>query len=261
MASDNEGKLHCVGGSTGRPERCVFCIGRAQLISVDRRVYHSAEALRRSSTTASMHCLCAGAAAEDRRRQTQLLEALPLVLRNTDLRRSSNHVCAMLCASKELWQVIHQECRGQLAVEVQKNPEQYTCWISKHGCLLQQLELGWLDSYGTAVADALRAAAGLPGGLPLESLTSSELNSQVLGALQAGHSSSLTSLCILSNTRHAAREWEECVAAIAGLTSLKSLSLGHSKTATSEKQGLHVLLPSLAGLVQTTNFVSPRPAT
>lgn len=125
----------------------------------------------------------------------QEVAALDVVLQQSDLSHSCSLLCALLGTSKELQPLIHQRCRGQLAVKMH-HPEQGARWISKHGCLLQQLKLGELSSAAgsTAFVSALRAAAATPGGLQIQSFISPTANSMLLKTLSALCSSSLTSL-------------------------------------------------------------------
>jgi hypothetical protein len=121
---------------------------------------------------------------------------------------SANTVCSMLCCSKAMQALMHRHLQGQLVVSVPSGaePAPLAQWISEHGCLLQQLQLGLDHLWGDAaqsiaaaatcgmLAAALHNAAAAPLGLQLQSFSCSYPSAVLLDAMQQTSSSSLTSL-------------------------------------------------------------------
>lgn len=128
---------------------------------------------------------------------------LELVLSSTRSNTDVPTLCRLLCVSRGAERTVHASCAGAVALDIPPRvgtPLQR--WLSRHAVLLRLLDTPQTDASdpshnhaakeaGEAMAVALNAVASLPGGLKLQSLSTSSV--PVLNAA-AAHSSSLTEL-------------------------------------------------------------------
>lgn len=154
-------------------------------------------------------------------------DALYVLLQHCEVWPSGS-LCALLCDSRDLQALIHQCCKGKLVMNAQ-HPERDITWITKHGGLLKELELGERFSAGgieAVVSAVTAAAAATPGGLKLQSfmLQSSCSDSMVLSTLADLCSSTLTHLDLSSS----GTAEQVSIAPIALMTALRSLRLAGS---------------------------------